>query len=239
MPKPVDYIANHLREVLIDGASAPHTIEVENFFKQEISSRGWRAPELRALAKRFRKVIYRDAGLDYLVAVADNLFNGRVLEEKVLAVLLLEGLSTELQPKHFKTFESWLARISSWADHDALCNYIIGPLMVNEPRRTARALAWSRSADRWHRRAACVSLIRGVRLKRFELETEEVCKRLLQDEDDMVQKGLGWLLREAAKYNPDFAVPLLKSIRKTAPRLVLRTGCETLNSTLRTQILSH
>jgi 3-methyladenine DNA glycosylase AlkD len=237
MPKPVEYIANHLREVLIDGASAPHTIEVETFFKQEISSRGWRAPELRALAKRFHKVIYRDAGLDYLVGVADNLFSGRVLEEKILAVLLLESYPKELGPKHFKLFESWLDRISSWADHDALTSYILGPMMVNEPRRTARALAWSRSTDRWHRRAACVSLIRGVRKRMFELETREVCKRLLADEDDMVQKGLGWLLRESAKYNPEFAVPLLKSIRKTAPRLVLRTGCETLNSTLRTQIL--
>ena len=239
MPKTPAYIAQHIRRVLLDGASAPHSAEVQWFFKEQVKSRGWYTAELRKVAVRFSRTIVAENGLPFLVQVADQLFRGDVLEEKVFAVLMLQGAVGKFGAREFKLFESWLDRISSWADHDALCSYIIGPMMVNEPRRTARALTWTRSPDRWHRRAACVSLIRGVRLKHFELETEEVCRRLLHEEDEMVQKGLGWLLREATKYNPDFAVPLLKSIRKTAPRLVLRTGCETLNSTLRTQILNH
>jgi 3-methyladenine DNA glycosylase AlkD len=59
----------------------------------------------------------------------------------------------------------------------------------------------------------------------------------LADDDDMVQKGLGWLLREAAKYNPKPTVPYLMKIRKRAPRLVLRTACETLPKATRMRIL--
>ena len=44
----------------------------------------------------------------------------------------------------------------------------------------------------------------------------------------MVQKGLGWLLREAAKANPKQTVAYLMTIRDRTPRLVLRTACETL-----------
>jgi 3-methyladenine DNA glycosylase AlkD len=43
-----------------------------------------------------------------------------------------------------------------------------------------------------------------------------------------VKKGLGWLLREAAKANPDQTVKYLMTIRERTPRLVLRTACETL-----------
>jgi 3-methyladenine DNA glycosylase AlkD len=61
---------------------------------------------------------------------------------------------------------------------------------------------------------------------------------LLSDEDDMVRKGLGWLLRETAKADVQRAVPYLMSIRERAPRLVLRTACETLPRTTRKAILT-
>src|SRR5450755_4431766 len=125
MAKPVGYIADHLRRVLVNGGSAPHTTEVQKFFKKEIQSRGWYTKELRKLARRFSRVIRGEEGIDYLVEVADNLFCGSVLEEKVLAVLLLEPYD-QLNSAHFKLFEQWLDRVSTWADHDALVQYLIG-----------------------------------------------------------------------------------------------------------------
>lgn len=135
MSKPVEYIADHLRRVLVDGASAPHTAEVQKFFKDEVQSRGWYTPELRKLARRFSRVIRSEEGIDYLVAVADELFHGSVLEEKILAVLLLEPCGGELTSKHFKLFDGWLDRVTKWADHDALVQSIVGPMIVADPRR--------------------------------------------------------------------------------------------------------
>ena len=60
---------------------------------------------------------------------------------------------------------------------------------------------------------------------------------LLTSDDDMVQKGLGWLLREAAKANPEQTVEYLMTIRDRAPRLVLRTACETLPAATRERVL--
>lgn len=237
--KPVKYIADHLRQVLINGASAPHTEEVQRFFKEEIKSRGWYTDEIRKLAKRLSRTIANGEGVDYLFAVADDLFNGDVLEEKVLAVFLLQERVSELNEKHFRQLVRWLPRVSSWADHDGLASFLLGPMMVREPKRVAWALKWTRSRDRWHRRAAAVSLIRGVRERKFAREAKFVTSALLTDKDDMVQKGLGWLLREQAKYDRERAMPLLRSIRKKAPRLVLRTACETLPENLRVEILDQ
>ncbi|HZP22033.1 MAG TPA: hypothetical protein VFB04_01225, partial [Terriglobales bacterium] len=51
------YIAKHIRQVLLDGTSAPHSDEVQWFFKHEIQSRGWYTAELRRVAVRFRRAI--------------------------------------------------------------------------------------------------------------------------------------------------------------------------------------
>jgi 3-methyladenine DNA glycosylase AlkD len=53
----------------------------------------------------------------------------------------------------------------------------------------------------------------------------------------MVQKGLGWLLRETAKFDPKRTVPYLMKIRGRARRLVLRTACETLPQAAKNKIL--
>ena len=62
---------------------------------------------------------------------------------------------------------------------------------------------------------------------------------LLHDEDDMVQKGLGWLLRETAKFDAKRTVPYLMKIRSRTPRLVLRTACETLPMLEKARILDR
>jgi 3-methyladenine DNA glycosylase AlkD len=239
MSKPVSYIADHLRRVLINGASAPHTAEVQHFFKDEIQSRGWYTDELRKMARRFTRVIRKEEGLDYLIEVADNLFHGNVLEEKVLAVLLLEPCVADCTSAHFKLFEQWLDRVSTWADHDALVQYIIGHMMVADLRRVRRVFLWARSKNRWRRRASAVALLRGTNQGLFWEEVQQITMALLQDEDDMVRKGLGWLLRETARFDGARTLPLLMSIRKKAPRLVLRTACERLSKADRAAVLAR
>ncbi|MGB9235149.1 MAG: DNA alkylation repair protein [Terriglobales bacterium] len=232
-----NYIADHIRRVLRDGGSAPHSEEVQWFFKQEVKSRGWYTAELRKVAVRSRRSIAREMGMEFLVRVADELFSECVLEEKVFAVFLLEKQTDLLGQKEFRLFASWLDRISSWADHDALAHDLLAPMLIADGARCREVFGWAKSRNRWRRRAACVALIRGVREKMFFAEVVRLSEMLLADDDDMVQKGLGWLLREAAKYNPKRTIPYLMKIRKRAPRLVLRTACETLPDTARKRIL--
>lgn len=231
------YIAAHIRRVLKDGGSAPHAEEVQWFFKEEVQSRGWFTAELRKVAVCFRRAILRERGPEFLLEVADKLFAGRVLEEKSFAVMLLENQTSRFGEPEFRRFASWLPRVTSWADHDALVHYVIAPMMVAEPARVNNVFRWAKSRHRWHRRAACVALIQGARQKMFFPQITRLSNLLLCDEDDMVQKGLGWLLRETAKADPRRTVPYLMKIRSHAPRLVLRTACETLTPGLRARVL--
>jgi 3-methyladenine DNA glycosylase AlkD len=72
----------------------------------------------------------------------------------------------------------------------------------------------------------------------FFPEIVRLSNLLLNDRDDMVQKGLGWLLRETAKVDAKKTVPYLMKIRDDSPRLVLRTACETLPLHMRKKVLS-
>jgi 3-methyladenine DNA glycosylase AlkD len=231
-------IAAEIRQLLLDGGSAEHAEGVQWFFKEEVKSHGWYTAKLRREAIRARRRIREDLGLDFLLQVAEKLFAGRTLEEKIFAVFLLEKLTEEFGDAEFRLFESWLQRITSWADHDALVHYLIAPMVAAKPARAAKVFRWAKSPDRWLRRAACVALIQGTRRKMFSSEIERLSDLLLSDQDDMVQKGLGWLLRETAKAEPKGTVPYLMSIREQAPRLVLRTACETLPLAARKKILA-
>jgi 3-methyladenine DNA glycosylase AlkD len=231
-------VAEHIRRALKDGGSAEHAAGVQWFFKDEIKSHGWYTADLRRAAVRSRREIRKEHGLDFLINVADELFSGSVLKGKIVAVFLLEKLDHEFGDDEFKLFESWLDRISSWADHDALVHSLIAPMIVAKPARTKFVFRWAKWKNRWHRRAACVALIRGTRARMFFPEITKLSDSLLADKDDMVQKGLGWLLRETAKYDAKRTIPYLMKIRGRAPRLVLRTACETLPASVNKRVLA-
>jgi 3-methyladenine DNA glycosylase AlkD len=231
-------VAAQLRRALKGGGSDEHSAGVQWFFKDEIKSHGWYTGDLRRAVRGFRREILRENDFNFLVEVADNLFSGSVLEEKIAGVFLLENLDAQFRDHEFRMLEAWLDRISSWADHDALAHDLIAPAVVAKPARVKDVFRWAKSPDRWHRRAACVAVIRGARAKMFFPEIVRLSDLLLLDSDDMVQKGLGWLLRETAKFDARRSVPYLMKIRARAPRLVLRTACETLPAALKKKVLS-
>jgi len=231
-------VAAEIRRALKDGGSASHAKGVQWFFKEEIKSHGWYTADLRRVAGLSRRGMAQKQGMEFVVSVADKLYSSRNLEEKVFVVFLLEKQTKLFGDQEFKLFASWLDRITNWADHDALVHHLIAPMVADKTARTEQVFAWAKSASRWRRRAACVALIRGAREKRFFQAIVRLSGLLLKDQDDMVQKGLGWLLRETAKYDPTKTVPYLMKIRDRAPRLVLRTACETLSPTVRKRILA-
>jgi len=142
-------IAAEIRAVLKRVGSAEHAKGVQWFFKEDVQSHGRCTAELRAFARECRREILKGQGLEFLVRVADRLFAGKILEEKIAAVLLLEPLTDELDERDFTLFESWIDRISSWADHDALVHCLIAPMVAADTTRVRRVFQWAKSSDRW------------------------------------------------------------------------------------------
>ena len=217
--------------------SREHAAGVQWFFKEQVRSHGWYTADLRRYARALHGQLAADQAL--LLDVAGRLFGSPVLEEKALAVIMLQPSLRRFGAAEFRRFEAWLDHVASWADHDALTMYLIGPLMAAQPARARRVFPWARARDRWHRRAAAVSLIHGVRRGGLVAEATRITHALAADKDDMVQKGLGWLLREWGKVRPAETEPLLLAIRSRTSRLVLRTACERLPPAARRRVLDR
>ncbi len=92
---------------------------------------------------------------------------------------------------------------------------------------------WARSENRWLRRAAAVSLILPARRGRFLVEVFEIADRLLTDGDDMVQKGYGWMLKEASRLHQQDVFDYVVRNRRVMPRTALRYAIELMPKELR------
>jgi 3-methyladenine DNA glycosylase AlkD len=224
---------------LIRGGDRERARGIQRYFAEPITAHGWKTAALRSLGARLRGELIAAGGEALLWQVAEALFGREVLEEKLLGVFLLERSAKKLGAADLDRLEPWTTRIRTWADCDALGGALLSPLLAREPSLLPRIFSWAASSDRWQRRAAAVALIHPARQKRYTAEIFRLSDALLGDEDDMVRKGLGWLLRELGKKSPELLVPYLLGVKARAPRLVLRTACERLSAADRERVLAR
>jgi 3-methyladenine DNA glycosylase AlkD len=85
---------------------------------------------------------------------------------------------------------------------------------------------WARSDNRWVKRASCVSLILPARRGEFLADVFELADILLLDLDDMVQKGYGWMLKEASRKHTKEVFDYVVKHKKNMPRTALRYAIE-------------
>jgi len=115
-----------------------HAAGAQRYFKDEGTCWGWRTADLRSYARAVRAALAPDAGL--LMDGAARRFRGRALEEKGLGVRVLAPSAGRLGGREFRRLEGWLDDVSTWADHDSLAMYLLGPMIVADPSRVSRPL---------------------------------------------------------------------------------------------------
>ena len=86
----------------------------------------------------------------------------------------------------------------------------------------------TRGASRWRRRAAAVALVPLARRGRQLEEAFAICDRLASDRDDLVEKAVGWLLKEASRTQPRLVTEYLLKNRAQFSRATLRYAREKL-----------
>jgi 3-methyladenine DNA glycosylase AlkD len=102
----------------------------------------------------------------------------------------------------------------------------MGDFIEQYPEYTGELKRWTRSENRWMRRAAAVSLIVPAKHGKFLNESVEIAGMLLTDADDMVQKGYGWLLKEASRKHTREVFSYVMKNKRLMPRTALRYAIE-------------
>jgi 3-methyladenine DNA glycosylase AlkD len=87
------------------------------------------------------------------------------------------------------------------------------------------------------RRASAVSLIVPAKHGKFLKESIEIADLLLTDTDDMVQKGYGWLLKEASRKHTDEVFAYVMKNKRRMPRTALRYAIELMPKELKAEAM--
>jgi len=183
---------------------------------------------VRALAKEMYRT-HRDAwSVDAALACADALIRDRHLEVKGAGIEVMACYRHVFAPWILPSWKRWLARGESanWATTDAICGMLIGPLLVRHPRLASEMRGWARHRNMWVRRASAVSLIPLMRRGLALDLAYGVARTLHPDQEDLIQKAVGWMLREAGKADARRLERYLRANGPRIPRITLRYAIE-------------
>jgi 3-methyladenine DNA glycosylase AlkD len=111
--------------------------------------------------------------------------------------------------------------------------------MEKYPQFIENLKEWSRSENHWLRRASAVTLIIPAKQGKFLKDIIEIADILLLDKDDMVQKGYGWLLKDASiRCQAEVLAYVLKN-KSVMPRTALRYAIERMPQDLKKQAMAR
>ena len=194
---------------------------------------------MRALARQVHADHRGDWSIDDAMALADALIVERHLETKSVGIEVVARYRRDFTPRLLPAWKRWLANNNSanWATTDAICGALIGPLIVVHPELAPRLRGWARDPNMWVRRAAAVALIPSVRQGRALDLAYEIAKRLHPDKEDLIQKAVGWMLREAGKTDPVRLERYLRASGPSIPRTTLRYAIERFPANKRKSLL--
>jgi 3-methyladenine DNA glycosylase AlkD len=203
----------------------------QGYFKEEIKSMGVRVSAVRAVAKQLFPVVKPYAFPEFLDA-CEALLKVGIDEYRTVAFVWAFTRRKELTPAHYDVLYHWLnTYVSNWAGCDQLCSEVFGDFMLRYPQLLDKNKEWVRSENRWLKRAAAVIMIPMLRKKQQRLELAfEIAETLFDDRDDLVQKGYGWMLKEATEteLKPQ-VITFIMAHKAKMSRTSLRYAIEKLN----------
>lgn len=226
-------IIESVRRELIASSDEKTRISGERFFKEKVKLYGVRS----AVVSRIGKEAYKSLTVknkDEIFALCEDLWKSGIMEESFVACNWSYYVHKKYESTDIEIFKGWIENyVSNWASCDTLCNHSVGTLAEMYPGTIEDLKRWTESPKRWMRRASAVSLIIPARKGLFAKDIFEIADMLLQDRDDMVQKGYGWMLKSASQAHQKEVFDYVYGNKEKMPRTSLRYAIEKMPGELR------
>jgi len=175
-------------------------------------------PELRKLVKEYPDITLKESV---------QLLRSLIHEERMLALLILVDKYSKgnesVKKKIYKLYLQNTTYINSWDLVDSSAHHIVGDFLMDKNKDPIYRLATSKSL--WERRIAILSTFHFIKHNNYS-ETLKISKILLTDEQDLIHKVVGWMLREIGKRDIFIQEIFLKKHYKRMPRTMLRYAIE-------------
>lgn len=233
----MENILSEIRQTLQDSVDDKTQKNGQSFFKEKIKFYGVKVPLVNKIGKEsFASV--KDKPKEYILRLCTELWKSGYLEESFIACNWSYYIHSKYEPKDFGIFEEWVnTYVNNWASCDTLCNHTIGTFIEMYPQYIEELKKWTKSDNRWVRRAASVTLIIPARKGLFLNDIFEIADILLPDKDDLVQKGYGWMLKATSEAHQKEVFDYVISKKDIMPRTALRYAIEKMPLDLKTEAM--
>jgi 3-methyladenine DNA glycosylase AlkD len=226
-------ITDHLRS-LANPEIAEHS---QRFFKTTEGEYGFgdkflgiRVPVIRQAVKKYKNTP---------LSVAEKLLKSEYHEVRLFALLLLvfrfSKSSVDEQEEIYHLYLSNTQYVNNWDLVDSSAHHIIGTYLENRDKSMLYDL--SKSDSLWERRIAIMSTFYFIKKNQFS-DTLYISEQLLSDQEDLIHKAVGWMLREVGKRDLAKEVAFLKAHYQKMPRTMLRYAIEKFSKEERQKYLS-
>jgi 3-methyladenine DNA glycosylase AlkD len=179
---------------------------------------GVRVPDLRKLVKEYQGITLKEV-MQFL--------NSSIHEERMFALLILiSKYSRGNEAVKKNIYDLYLQNtkfINSWDLVDGSAQHIVGAFLMDKSKEPIYRLA--KSKNLWERRIAILSTFYFIKHGNYS-ETLNISKFLLTDEQDLIHKAVGWMLREIGKRHLSTEEIFLKKYYNRMPRTMLRYAIE-------------
>ncbi len=179
---------------------------------------GIKVPTLRTVSREFRSLHLEEI---------ETLLNSPIHEERHLALMILVLQVAKCDDAYRRNVFDFYMRntklINNWDLVDCSAPQVVGGYLLDKSRKPLFQLTKSKSL--WERRIAIVSTQHFIRHDDFA-DTLAISHKLLRDEEDLIHKAAGWMLREVGKKAQAVLEAFLDQHGTVMPRTMLRYAIE-------------
>jgi 3-methyladenine DNA glycosylase AlkD len=122
-------------------------------------------------------------------------------------------------------------RVNNWDLVDLASYYVVGKYLEDKPRKILYKLA--RSKNMWERRTSILATAHFILKMKQVDDTFAIAEILVNDDEDLVHKATGWMLRSAGDKDRKRLLEFLDKHAATMPRVLLRYSIEKLDKNQR------
>lgn len=179
---------------------------------------GIRVPDVRKLVNEYRGLTSGDV---------IPLLQSPLHEERLFAlIVLVRAFAGGDGPARKLIYDTYLDNtryINNWDLVDSSAPQIVGAFLMDRSRKHLYRLA--ESASLWERRISVMATFHFVKSRQFA-DTLAIAALLVADREDLIQKAVGWMLREVGKRDLRSEEEFLKEHCRRMPRTMLRYAIE-------------
>jgi 3-methyladenine DNA glycosylase AlkD len=217
--------AEDIRKRLLDLENKEKAKTLQRFFKTGPGEYGEGDIFLGVMVPQLRKLSKEYGELD--LGEVERLLKSSVHEERLLALLILirkynRGDKAE-KKKIYGLYLKSTRWINNWDLVDLSAPNIVGDFLMKRSREPLYRLACSPSL--WERRIAILATFQFIKNHQFD-ETLRIGKILISDQEDLIHKSVGWMLREVGKRDSAAEESFLREQYRQMPRTMLRYAIE-------------